>query len=52
MARLSPITIGILVLVLVLVFMYIVPRERFVVTGPSKTGDQKEVTPSGNVILY
>jgi hypothetical protein len=30
----------------------IVPREGFVPTTPSKEGDEKVVTPAGNVILY
>ena len=27
-------------------------RDKFVPTGPSQTGDKKETTPAGNVILY
>jgi hypothetical protein len=29
-----------------------VPKEGFVPTTPSKEGDEKAVTPAGNVILY
>lgn len=38
-------------LVLWLVGM-VVPKEGFVPTAPSKEGDEKVVTPAGNVIMY
>lgn len=41
----------VVLVVLVLVAVIALKKEKFV-TGPSATGDQKEVTPSGNVILY
>ncbi len=30
----------------------VVPKEGFIPTVPSKEGDQKAVTPAGNVVLY
>lgn len=44
--------ITLLVIVAIVYYVFFVPKERFVPVAPSKTGDQKEVTPSGNVILY
>jgi len=44
--------IALLIVVAILYYVFIVPKERFIPIAPSKTGDQKEVTPSGNVILY
>lgn len=43
--------------ILVIVFLvWLVIRlltvDKFVPTGPSQTGDKKETTPAGNVILY
>lgn len=48
-----PLVLSLLVLAAIVAFIALVPtkKETFV-TAPSATGDKKEVTPSGNVILY
>ena len=43
--------IALVVLVVVAVVALTKTKSKFV-SGPSATGDQKEVTPAGNVILY
>jgi hypothetical protein len=45
---LTLVALGVVVAVLVMVK----PTEKFTPTAPSASGDKKEVTPSGNVILY
>ena len=44
--------IGLFLVVAVVIFITTAHKEKFVPIAPSKTGDQKQVTPSGNVILY
>ncbi len=48
-----PLVLSFLALGAIIAFIALVPtkKEKFV-TAPSTTGDKKEVTPSGNVILY
>lgn len=48
-----PMVLSLLALAAIVAFIVLVPtkKETFV-TAPSATGDKKEVTPSGNVILY
>ena len=48
-----PLILSLLAIAAIVVFLVMVPtkKETFV-TAPSATGDKKEVTPSGNVILY
>jgi flagellar biogenesis protein FliO len=45
-----------LVILVILFLVWLVVRlltiDKFVPTGPSQTGDKKETTPAGNVILY
>ena len=43
--------LAIMLVVFLVVAMFGKKTEKFV-TAPSSTGDKKEVTPSGNVILY
>ena len=48
-----PMFLSLLALAAVVAFIALVPgKEKFVPVAPSKSGDKKEVTPSGNVILY
>lgn len=44
--------LSLFVIVAVVIYIMSMRKEGFVPVAPSKTGDQKEVTPSGNVILY
>lgn len=48
-----PLVLTLLAIAAVVAFIALVPtkKEKFV-TAPSETGDKKEVTPAGNVILY
>ena len=48
-----PLVLALVGLAAIVAFLVMVPtkKEGFV-TAPSATGDKKEVTPSGNVILY
>lgn len=45
-----------LVILAIFLLIFIVVRllsiDKFIPTGPSQSGDKKEVTPAGNVILY
>jgi hypothetical protein len=44
--------IGLFLVVAAVVFIRTAYKEKFIPIAPSKTGDHKQVTPSGNVILY
>ncbi len=44
--------LSLFVIVAVVVYLVSMRKEGFVPVAPSKTGDQKQVTPSGHVILY
>ena len=48
-----PLLLSLLGIAAIVVFLVMVgKKETFVPTAPSSSGDNKEVTPSGNVILY
>ena len=48
-----PLVLSFLALGAIIAFLVMVPTNKNTfVSGPSATGDKKEVTPSGNVILY
>ena len=48
-----PLLLSLLALGAIVAFIAMVPgKEKFVPVAPSASGDKKEVTPSGNVILY
>jgi hypothetical protein len=44
--------VSLFLIVAAVVFITTAYKEKFIPIAPSKTGDQKQVTPSGNVILY
>jgi len=48
-----PLVLSVLGIVAIVVFLMMVPKkEKFVPVAPSASGDKRETTPSGNVILY
>ncbi len=53
LAKYSLIIIAVIILFLIVVRLFSGgKKETFMPTSPSASGDKKEVTPSGNVILY
>jgi hypothetical protein len=48
-----PLVLSLLALGAIVAFIALVPgKEKFVPVAPSASGDKKETTPAGNVILY
>jgi hypothetical protein len=47
-----PFVLSLLALGAIVAFLVLIPTKDSFVTAPSSTGDKKEVTPAGNVILY
>lgn len=50
--KIVPLVLSLFLIVAAIIFVTTAHKEKFVPVAPSKTGDQKQVTPSGNVILY
>jgi hypothetical protein len=52
LAKYALVIVGIVIAVYVVLGLMRVATETFVPTVPSKEGDQKVMTPAGNVIMY